>query len=54
MVSMTTAVIVCAVLGTMTSAPISRPNDCATSMVRTTADQLAKNAHAVGRRPAMT
>ena len=47
MLSMVTAVMVWAVLGTMTVAPMSRPNDCATSCVSITHAQLAKNPPAV-------
>jgi len=51
MLSMVTAVMVCAVLGTMTVAPMSRPNDCATSCVSITHAQLAKKAPAVRLQP---
>ena len=46
MLSMVTAVMVCAVLGIMTVAPMSSPKDCATSCVSITVDQLAKKAPA--------
>ena len=51
MLSMVTAVMVCAVLGTMTVAPMSSPNDCATSCVNITHAQLAKKPPAVRLRP---
>ena len=51
MLSMVTAVMVCAVLGTMTVAPMSRPNDCATSCVSITHAQLAKKPPAVRLQP---
>lgn len=43
---MTTEVMVCAVLGIMTVAPMRRPKDCATSCVSITVAQLQKKAPA--------
>ena len=51
MVSMMTAVTVCAVLAFMTVAPMSRPRLCATRVTSTVANQLQKNAAGVKRRP---
>ena len=51
MVSMMTAVTVCAVLAFMTVAPISRPRLCATRVTSTVANQLQKKAAGVKRKP---
>ena len=50
-VSMMTAVTVCAVLAFMTVAPMSRPRLCATRVTSTVANQLQKKAAGVKRRP---
>lgn len=53
MLNMATEVRVCAVLGTITVAPMSKPKDWLTALTSMTENQLAKKAPGVSRSPVM-